>query len=112
MPDKIGQIGFYRLLLLLLLLILRQYDLRVTRSGRVILLLLPPLKKAILIKITHNGDKVVHELPIQLSKDSVLVDLDDSVAVLLDDRDRLYKIGLPGKLILSKRKGLREVLFS
>ena len=50
---------------------------------------------------------MVHELPIQLSKDSVLVDLDDSVAVLLDDRDRLYKIGLPGKLILSKRKGLR-----
>ena len=29
---------------------------------------------------------MVHELPIQLSKDSVLVDLDDSVAVLLDDR--------------------------
>ena len=27
-------------------------------------------------------------------------------------RDELYKTGLPGKLILSKRKGLREVLFS
>ena len=27
-------------------------------------------------------------------------------------RDELYKIGLPGKLILSKRKGLLEVLVS
>ena len=27
-------------------------------------------------------------------------------------RDELYKKGLPGKLILSKRKGLGEVLFS
>ena len=43
----------------------RQYDLRMTRSGRVILLLLPPLKKAILIKTAPDGDKAVHELPIQ-----------------------------------------------
>ena len=64
----------------------RQYDLRVTQSGRVMLLLLPPLRKVILIKVTHNGKKIVHELPIQLSKDSVIVDLDDSVAILLDDR--------------------------
>ena len=28
-----------------------------------------------------------------------------------ENRDQLYKIGLPGKLIFSKRKGLREVLF-
>ena len=28
------------------------------------------------------------------------------------NRDELYKIGLPVKLILSKRKGLPEVLFS
>ena len=27
-------------------------------------------------------------------------------------RDQLYKIGLPGKLILSKIKGLPEVIFS
>ena len=27
-------------------------------------------------------------------------------------RDDLYKIGLPGKLILSKKKGLREIIFS
>ena len=27
-------------------------------------------------------------------------------------RDELYKIGLPGKLILGKRKGLLEVIFS
>ena len=27
-------------------------------------------------------------------------------------RDELYKIGLPGKLILSKKKGLREIIFS
>ena len=31
---------------------------------------------------------------------------------LPEDRDELYKIGLPGKLILSDRKGLREVPFS
>ena len=64
----------------------RQYDLRVTQSGRVMLLLLPPLRKIILIKVTHNGKKIVHELPIQLSKNSAIVDFDDSVAVLLDDR--------------------------
>ena len=29
-----------------------------------------------------------------------------------DPLGRIVKIGLPGKLILSKRKGLREVLFS
>ena len=34
------------------------------------------------------------------------------IDTLLHPRDQLYKIGLPGKLILSKINGLREDLFS
>ena len=39
-------------------------------------------------------------------------DTTDAKAEESDGRDKLYKIGLPGKLILSKRKDLRKVLFS
>ena len=39
-------------------------------------------------------------------------DEDDDNENSFNIRDQLYKIGLPGKLIISKRKGLLEVLFS
>ena len=40
----------------------------------------------ILIKAAPDGNKVCHELPIQLGTDSAIVDFDDGVAVLHDDK--------------------------
>ena len=46
-----------------------------------------------------------------LSDDASLPRLDPQLRGKLA-RDELYKLGLPGKLILNMRKGLGEVLFS